>query len=180
MPDHPERNHTIARLPETTGSRADSSGADRTAPGPPLHEQTIRIYYEDTDAGGIVYHANWLRFFERARTDWLRALGISHTELAQGQGIGLVVRDLRIEFLRPARLDDLVRTELRVLELRRASLTLLQQAWLDPHPEPTVSAQVRVAAVRQARPVALPDLLYHRVTGLLAVRPVRTTPVQAS
>ncbi len=136
----------------------------RQAPGErgtrTLYRQQIRVYFEDTDAGGIVYHASWLRFFERCRTDWLRSLGLSQAELARTQGLGFVVRALRIEYLRPARLDDLLSLDLHLAELRRASLSLSQQAFLDAPGEhqPVVSAQVRIAAVhlQSGRAVALP------------------------
>lgn len=72
------------------------------------HIFAFRVYYEDTDAGGIVYHASYLRFAERARTEALRALGVSHTELADHFGLIFVVRRLEVHYVRPARLDDLV------------------------------------------------------------------------
>jgi acyl-CoA thioester hydrolase len=85
----------------------------------------VRVYYEDTDAGGIVYYANYLRFFERARTEWLRSLGgPSHSEIADARDEVFVVRGVSIEYLRPARLDDMLELELAVAEGRRASLTL--------------------------------------------------------
>ncbi len=80
----------------------------------------VRVYYEDTDAGGIVYHANYLRFLERARTDWLRALGAVHSRIAENSGAVFVVRDMTIDFQSPARLDDLLTVDVRVLEAKRA------------------------------------------------------------
>jgi acyl-CoA thioester hydrolase len=140
----------------TTAAGAQAAGA--------RHSQLIRVYFEDTDAGGIVYHASWLRFFERCRTDWLRSLGVSQAEFARTHGLGFVVRDLRIEYLRPARLDDLLRIELDLCKLRKASLTLSQRACLaEADAGPTlVSAQVRIAVIEQqsARAVGLPaDLI---------------------
>ena len=73
-----------------------------------LHSIDVRVYYEDTDAGGIVYYANYLRFFERARSDWLRAQGVDHQRLAAQDGLALAVRRCAIEYHRPARLDDLL------------------------------------------------------------------------
>jgi acyl-CoA thioester hydrolase len=123
-----------------------------------LHRQLIRVYFEDTDAGGIVYHASWLRFFERARTDWLRGFGISQGELARTGGPGFVVRSLQIDYLHPARLDDLIEVELELSELRRASILLRQTARLDGEPDCLVEARVRIAAIDPGtgRATALP------------------------
>ena len=132
---------------------------------PVVHSQTIRVYYEDTDAGGIVYYANWLRFFERARTDWLRALGVEHTRVAQEDGVVFVVREAAIDYRRPARLDDEVVVDVRVLEARRASLTLLQAAALKGSAEPLVVATVKVAAIDRdsGRPAGIPRWLSERI-----------------
>ncbi|MFM7570139.1 MAG: YbgC/FadM family acyl-CoA thioesterase [Betaproteobacteria bacterium] len=112
-----------------------------------LLSQTLRIYLEDTDAGGIVYHASWLRFFERARTDWLRTLGIEQSSFTPQSGISFVVRDMHIEFLRPGRLDQQIRSELRLLERRRASLSLCQQAFDYSSGQELVRADVRIAVL---------------------------------
>jgi acyl-CoA thioester hydrolase len=140
-----------------------SRGLIKSSPG--LFSQLIRIYFEDTDAGGIVYHASWLRFFERARTDWLREMGITQAELARTQGLGFVVRDLQIEYLRPARLDDLIQTELSVADLRRASLRLEQRAQSADGSRRLVDARVRIAVIDLAsgRPRPLPDALMDRL-----------------
>ncbi len=125
----------------------------------------VRVYYEDTDAGGIVYYANWLRFFERARTDWLRALGADHTSLAADAGIAFVVREAAIDYRRPARLDDQLRIDVRLVEARPASWTLWQCARrLDEEPI-LVAARVRIAAIRRldGRPTAIPRWLQERV-----------------
>lgn len=130
----------------------------------------VRVYWEDTDAGGIVYHANWLRFLERGRTEWLRALGIDQRALDAATGIVFVVRDLQIDFVAPARLDDRLVVTVELLETRRASLTLAQQALAADAPADDaaavrVRARCRVAAIRRdtGRPVALPDLLTARL-----------------
>ncbi|MES2187645.1 MAG: YbgC/FadM family acyl-CoA thioesterase [Pseudomonadota bacterium] len=90
----------------------------------------IRVYWEDTDAGGIVFYANYLKFFERARTEWLRSLGLGQQALRESSGGMFVVTDTQVRYVRPARLDDqlLVTAELR--ESGRASLTIGQQALL--------------------------------------------------
>lgn len=134
----------------------------RAAPGPksrtielpdtaslpaPAFEMRVRVYYEDTDAGGIVYHANYLRYFERARTDWLRALGAVHTELDAAHGLVFIVRDLAIDYVAPARLDDELVVDVRILEARRASMRLAQTARLPGCGEPLVVSSLRVAAI---------------------------------
>lgn len=133
----------------------------------------FRVYYEDTDAGGIVYHANYLRWMERVRTEWLRSLGIHHTELASSAGIQFVVSALDIRYIRPARLDDQVVVDLTVTERRRASLRLTQRvlfsndlpdtvrASLRPPGSLLADASVRVAVMDRdtGRPAALPQWL---------------------
>jgi acyl-CoA thioester hydrolase len=91
-------------------------------------EFTIRVYWEDTDAGGIVFYANYLKFFERARTEWLRSLGISQQALREDSGGMFVVSETSLRFLRPARLDDQLIVNARLLETGRSSLRLAQQA----------------------------------------------------
>lgn len=86
------------------------------------HLFAVRVYYEDTDAGGIVYHTSYLRFAERARTEMLRALGLDHTRLMRGDGVALAVRHLSADFLRPAVLDDLLVVWTRLTWVRGASL----------------------------------------------------------
>ncbi len=95
------------------------------------HNLPIRVYYEDTDAGGIVYYANHLKFFERARTEWLRDLGVSQTDLAQKHKQIFVVKKSEVEYRQPARHDDLLSIRSRIKQLGGASLTFVQQAILD-------------------------------------------------
>lgn len=97
--------------------------------GSPDFEITLRIYWEDTDAGGVVFYANYLKFFERARTEWLRALGQSQEQLRLSESAMFVVSDTSMRYRRPARLDDLLRVTVKLAEVRRASMTLAQQAW---------------------------------------------------
>ena len=92
----------------------------------------VRIYWEDTDAGGIVFYANYLKFFERARTEWLRSLGIEQQQLRDKTGGMFVVTDAQLHYHRSARLDDLLLVTARVLEAGRASLTIGQSALLKP------------------------------------------------
>jgi acyl-CoA thioester hydrolase len=95
----------------------------------PDFELKLRIYWEDTDAGGVVFYANYLKFFERARTEWLRALGHSQEQLRLSERAMFVVSDTTMRYRRPARLDDLLRVTVKLAEVRRASMTLAQQAW---------------------------------------------------
>ncbi|WP_027995621.1 YbgC/FadM family acyl-CoA thioesterase [Simplicispira psychrophila] len=92
----------------------------------------LRIYWEDTDAGGIVFYANYLKFFERARSEWLRSLGIGQQALREQAGGMFVVTDARLRYLRPARLDDELIVTAQLEQAGRASLTIAQQAFLKP------------------------------------------------
>lgn len=99
-------------------------------------EFPVRIYWEDTDAGGIVFYANYLKFFERARTEWLRSLGIGQQQLREQTGGIFVVTDARLRYLRPARLDDELIVTAQLQETSRASLTIVQQALLNNEQAP--------------------------------------------
>jgi acyl-CoA thioester hydrolase len=90
---------------------------------------TVRVYWEDTDAGGVVFYANYLKFFERARTEWLRALGVEQTTLKAETGAIFVVAEVQLRYLAAARLDDLLTITVKVLDQGAASLELEQQAW---------------------------------------------------
>lgn len=96
---------------------------------PSVFTWTVRVYYEDTDAGGIVYYANYLKFFERARTEWLRSLGIDQQTLRDQHGAIFVVRSASVDYVASARLDDEVRLTLSIEKLGRASIQFVQQAW---------------------------------------------------
>ena len=89
----------------------------------------VRVYWEDTDAGGIVFYANYLKYFERARTEWLRALGVEQQALRNSSGGMFVVSQAQIRYHGPARLDDELLVSARPIESGRASLTIEQQAW---------------------------------------------------
>src|ERR1700690_415696 len=88
----------------------------------------LRVYYEDTDAGGIVFYANYLKFFERARTEWLRACGVDQSALATTSGLIFFVRGTTVDYLAPARLDDTVTIVSRIERLGRASVDFVQSA----------------------------------------------------
>ena len=91
-----------------------------------VHVLPMRVYYEDTDAGGIVYHATYLRFMERARTEMLRVMGVSHRDLTSGSALGFAVRRCTIDYLKPARLDDALEVRTRLQSVRGASLDAVQ------------------------------------------------------
>ncbi|MGC9185650.1 MAG: tol-pal system-associated acyl-CoA thioesterase [Thiomonas sp.] len=130
----------------------------------------VRVYWEDTDAGGIVYYANYLKFFERARTEWLRSLGLAQSELAAQSGLVFVVADLQLRYAAPARLDDALQIQLRVQDLGAASLQVAQQAWrTDAQGAPVTllcEASVRVGCVQSAslRPARIPADVRARIT----------------
>ena len=89
---------------------------------------TVRVYYEDTDTGGVVYYANYLKFFERARTEWLRAAGFGQQDLATEQGLQFVVARIECDYMRPARLDDVIELDVRVIKAGRVSIVFEQTA----------------------------------------------------
>jgi len=89
---------------------------------------TMRIYWEDTDAAGIVFYANYLKFFERARTEWLRSVGFSQEALRTDAGIAFVVSETRLRYRRPARLDDVIDVSVAVVHVGQASLEIVQEA----------------------------------------------------
>jgi acyl-CoA thioester hydrolase len=122
-----------------------------------------RVYYEDTDASGVAYHAAYLRFFERARTEWLRAMGQGQEQLRLTSGLAFTVANMEIDFLKPARLDDELKITVRIDEVRRASLMFEQTAHRRAQPELMLArAKVRVACVEAAsfRPRPLPESLF--------------------
>ncbi|KAA2285114.1 tol-pal system-associated acyl-CoA thioesterase [Arenimonas fontis] len=125
----------------------------------PVFSFPIRVYWEDTDAGGVVYHASYVRFLERARTEWLRAMGHGQQALREREDLVLVIRDMTIEFHKPARLDDELLVSVRLEERRRASLLLSQT--ITRGGESLVGASVRAASVHASsfRPRPLPQWL---------------------
>lgn len=132
----------------------------------PRFSWPTRVYWEDTDAGGVVYHAQYLAFLERARTEWLRALGYGQELLRGDHDLVFAVREIRIDFHRPARLDDALQVTARVRRCRRASTVFAQEIRRDG--EVLVAAEVRVAALNAGdfRPRAIPETLYDRLKSL--------------
>ena len=94
----------------------------------PAFEHAVRVYWEDTDAGGVVFYANYLKFFERARTEWLRSLGFEQETMRRQDGVMFIVSSTNVRYLRPARLDDSLQITVALRELGRASMCLFQQA----------------------------------------------------
>jgi acyl-CoA thioester hydrolase len=132
-------------------------------PSAPDFRFTLRVYWEDTDAGGVVFYANYLKYFERARTEWLRSLGIEQEALRRELGGMFIVTDTTVSYRRPARLDDALDVTARLLELRRASLQISQQAWRGA--ELLTQGTIRLAFVDTTsfRPQPLPANLLQKL-----------------
>jgi acyl-CoA thioester hydrolase len=124
---------------------------------PSVFTWPVRIYYEDTDAGGIVFYANYLKFFERARTEWLRAVGVGQQELLEQHGALFVVKNASLDFHAPARLDDEVSLTLTIAKLGAASVQFTQQAWRGETLLTSASVKVGCLDAATMRPRALPD-----------------------
>ncbi|MBK9243889.1 MAG: tol-pal system-associated acyl-CoA thioesterase [Burkholderiales bacterium] len=120
---------------------------------------TVRVYYEDTDAAGIVYYANYLKYFERCRTEWLRSLGFDQRQMAVAERLQFVVAGLSVQYLRPARLDDSLTIEATIVERARTYVVFSQRARRGA--ELLAAARVKVACVDTARlaPARLPAAL---------------------
>ena len=126
----------------------------------------VRVYYEDTDRGGVVYYANYLRYFERARSEWLRSLGVNQERLAAVEGIGFVVARAEIDFRAGARLDDLLTVTVRPLEKKKTYFWLEQEA-RRADGQVCAAARIKAACVRHSdmRPQALPESLTARIAA---------------
>jgi acyl-CoA thioester hydrolase len=140
----------------------------------PAHVWPVRVYFEDTDAGGVVYHGNYLKFAERARTELLRAGGFDHTGLAKEHAVLIVVRDCTMEFIAPARLDDALEVRTRIATIGGASFTMRQEVFR-PMPEAggdklLVRLDLRLACIdREFRPARLPPALKHALSHTKAI-----------
>ncbi|WP_117234287.1 tol-pal system-associated acyl-CoA thioesterase [Vibrio maerlii] len=124
----------------------------------------ITIYYEDTDAGGVVYHSNYLKFFERARTELLRSIGVSQHILLE-ENIGFVVKHMDLDFIQGARLDEQLNVLTTVSELKRASITFCQEL-VNPEGQALCKALVKVACVNNVKmkPQAIPQFIILELT----------------
>jgi acyl-CoA thioester hydrolase len=132
------------------------------APAASFHHP-VRVYWEDTDAGGIVFYANYLKFFERARTEWLRALGHSQQEMVDTTGCMFVVQETSVRYVRPARLDDVLTITVDVRERGRASLRIAQQAWCGDRL--LAEGEIRIGCVERAtlKPHRIPSPIFEAI-----------------
>lgn len=150
----------------TVGQKPSLAGEIRNG----RHILTVRVYYEDTDFSGVVYHASYLRFMERGRTDYLRLIGIDHRAMfdktaAQGAGFAFVVRTMGIEFLKPAYMDDVLEIVTTPEEVGGASATLRQLVMRGE--ETLIDARVRFAVVAGGKAVRIPKDLRAAMQGHL-------------
>ncbi|WP_199271690.1 tol-pal system-associated acyl-CoA thioesterase [Paraglaciecola sp. L3A3] len=131
------------------------------------HTHNIRVYYEDTDAGGIVYYANYLKFFERARTEWLRSMGTQQDILLE-HSVGFVVKRVEMDNHAPARFNQLLSIQSEIVELKRASL-VFKQIIISPDEQCLVSALIRVACVNLStmKPQAIPENILGEFTRVI-------------
>ena len=127
----------------------------------------VRVYYEDVDIGGVVYYANYLRYFERARSEWLRSHGVNQDRLAAVEGIGFVVARAEIDFKVGARLDNLLDVSVKVIEKKKTYFWLEQEARRADGGELCAAARIQAACVRHKdmRPQPIPDILSARLAA---------------
>jgi len=139
-----------------------------------VFSQKIRIYWEDTDAGGVVYHAQYLCFLERTRTEWLRARGIEQHGVSEREDLVMAVRSMQLEFEKPARLDDEIDSRLRLSGRRGASFAVAQELWRGQ--DCLLRAEVKIACLHASSftPRALPRWL---VAALEAPQPTTALPL---
>jgi acyl-CoA thioester hydrolase len=144
--------------------------ADKDAKMPPEFSWTIRVYYEDTDAGGVVFYANYIKYFERARTEWLRAAGVSQQMLRQMNGVIFVVKSTAVDYHAPAKLDDELKLSVVVERLGGASVQFVQKAWriTEGLPELLATGRTKVGCVDSAgfRPSAIPDEVLQKMKSM--------------
>ncbi len=129
----------------------------------------VRVYWEDTDAGGVVFYANYLKFMERARTEWLRSLGFEQDTLIQEDGVLFAVRRVELDFKHPASLDDALRVSTRIIERGKASLTFFQEVRKEGHGDTLLcSGRVKVACLdaRRFRPHSIPERLIAEISDV--------------
>lgn len=128
----------------------------------------VRVYYEDTDSGGVVYYANYLKFMERARTEYLRSFGFEQDELIANEGVLFAVRSVQLDFLKPARFNQLLKVSVRLAEIGKASLLFAQRVELAGEPtQQLCTGQVKIACLDAStlRPTAIPPRILREVTS---------------
>ena len=135
-----------------------------TSPAAQPFKHTLRVYWEDTDAGGVVFYANYLKFFERARTEWLRHLGFGQQALRDETGAIFVVTDTRVRYRAPARLDDAIDVTVVLQHAGQASMTIVQQALRGE--VLLAEGEIRIGCVDGGtfRPRRIPNLLFSTLT----------------
>ena len=126
-----------------------------------VHRLPIRVYYEDTDFSGVVYHASYLRFLERGRTEFLRAIDVHQNDIHAADSLAFVVRRMTADWLKPARMDDLITVETSPAEVKGASLLLAQR--IIRGADLLLTAEVLVAAVSGGRPARIPAALREKM-----------------
>ena len=141
--------------------------------GLPVFALPVRVYYEDTDSGGIVYYANYLKFMERARTEWLRSLGVEQDSLRQHEGLIFAVRAATVEYLRPARFNDILEVTVRPALASRVSVTFVQTVRRAPAVAKSLDqsallceGEIKIACLDAGtlRPRRMPELVYKELT----------------
>lgn len=123
----------------------------------------VRIYYEDTDAGGIVYYANYLKFAERARTEYLRHIGFNQDDLLKDKGVGFVVRECHVSYKTPAKLDDALNITCKVTEIKGVSLKMEQKLYRDD----TILSEIEISLVFLSLPSMRPTKIPSEIISLL-------------
>ena len=153
----------------SSGVRSGVNSGVIAGVGAPAFQHALRVYWEDTDAGGVVFYANYLKFFERARTEWLRTLGVGQQALREASGAIFVVSDTALRYLAPAKLDDLLHISVQPMQTGRASMTLQQQAWRQnaetSAPTLLCEGHIRIGCVdaQSLRPRRFPDQISHAI-----------------
>ncbi|MEI7843156.1 MAG: tol-pal system-associated acyl-CoA thioesterase [Gallionellaceae bacterium] len=124
-----------------------------------LFEWPVRVYFQDTDAGGVVYHANYVNFMERARTEWLRSFGYSNAGMMMELGVMFVVRSIKLDYLKPAKLDDMLMVTAQVKEIGRSRLNMVQTVTRDG--VLLTEGEVHLVCVKadSFKPVSVPEIM---------------------
>lgn len=160
----PEAAHAAGHHAELGAAGARQADA-AVVQGAATFRWPVRVYYEDTDAGGVVYFANYLKFMERARTEWLRAHGFELTDLEARHGIVFVVRAVEIDYLRPGRLNDALQVTLKLAGSGRAHIVVVQQVLRGG--DVLAEARVRIVCVgtKTMKPARIPQAVLERLAS---------------
>jgi acyl-CoA thioester hydrolase len=142
---------------------AKCAGLGGESPRSQVFAWPVRVYYEDTDAAGVVYYANYLKFMERARTEWLRSAGFEQTRLAEEHGVAFVVTSLSIDYLKPGRFNDGLQVTVELIKVGAGQIRLTQRALRGEEILATGAVKVACVALRTLRPVRMPQALATRI-----------------